>query len=77
MKPRDAVITFQCSAPDFVQVYELVDGQQTCHQKIQRHPDVVAEMEKRYIFFAKQADIARDQLKRGRSCAFSVYFREP
>jgi hypothetical protein len=37
----------------------------------------VTELETRYIFFAKQADIARRQVKRGHSCIFNVYFRQP
>jgi hypothetical protein len=37
----------------------------------------VTEIEERYIFFAKQADIAREQVSLGHSCAFNVYFREP
>lgn len=59
MTPRDAVISFQCSSPDFVQVSEMIDGESFHHQEVQRHPDVVAEIEERYIFFAKQADAAR------------------
>jgi hypothetical protein len=37
----------------------------------------VTEIEARYIFFAKQADIAREQVGLGHSCEFNVYFREP
>jgi hypothetical protein len=40
-------------------------------------PNVVTEIEERYIFFAKQADLAREQVRLGHSCAFNVYFREP
>jgi hypothetical protein len=77
MKPRDAVISFQCSSPDFVQVSEMIDGESIHHREVQRHPDVVTEMEERYMFFAKQADAARNQVMHGRSCVFNVYFREP
>jgi hypothetical protein len=77
MSPRDAVITFQCLSPDFVRVIEMIDGESIQHQEVQRHPYVVAELEKRYIFFAKQADIARRKLRLGHSCVFNVYFREP
>ena len=77
MKPRDAVISFQCSSTDFVQVSETIDGESIHHQVVQRHLDVVAEIEERYMFFAKQADIAREQIRLGHSCAFNVYFREP
>ena len=77
MTPRDAVVSFQCSPPDYVRVSEVLGGETFHHLTVHRHPDVVAEIEERYIFFAKQADIARDQVKRGRSCAFNVYFRQP
>jgi len=75
--PRDAVVSFQCSPPDCVQVRETINGESFLHPEVQRHPDVVTEIEEKYIFFAKQAGIARDQVRRGRSCAFSVYFRKP
>jgi hypothetical protein len=77
MTPRDAVISFQCLSPDIVQVSETVDGKIVCHLEVERSPNVVGEIEQRYIFFAKQADIAREQIKLGHSCAFNVYFREP
>ena len=77
MNPRDAVISFRCSSPDFVQVSETIDGESVHHREVQRHPDVVAEIEERYMFFANQADAARNQVMRGHSCLFSVYFREP
>ena len=77
MNPRDAVITFQCLPPDFVRVIEMVDGESIRHQEVERHPDVVTELEAKYIFFAKQADLARRQIMRGHSCAFNVYRREP
>jgi len=77
MKPRDAVITFKCSPPDLLQVVETIDGANFRHDQVKRHPDIVAEMEKKYMFFAEQADTARRQIKRGQSCAFNVYYREP
>ena len=77
MKPRDAVISFQCSSPGILQVTEMIDGERIHHREVQRDPDVVAEIEERYIFFAKQADIAREQVGLGHSCQFNVYFREP
>jgi hypothetical protein len=77
MNPRDAVITFQCLSRGFVRVIEMIDGESFQHQEVQQHPDVVTELEERYIFFAKQADIARRTLRLGHSCAFNVYFREP
>jgi hypothetical protein len=77
MKPRDAVISFECLPPDLLQVVETVDGGDIRHEQVKRHPDVVTEMEKKYMFFAEQADAARRQIKRGRSCVFNVYYREP
>jgi hypothetical protein len=77
MNPRDAVITFQCLPPDFVRVIERIDGASIQHREVQRHPDIVTELEAKYIFFAKQADIARRKLRFGHSCVFNVYFREP
>jgi hypothetical protein len=77
MNPRDVVITFQCLPPDFVRVIEMIDGESIRHQEVERHPDVVTELEAKYIFFAKQADIARKKVMLGHSCMFNVYFREP
>jgi hypothetical protein len=77
MKPRDALITFQCFPPNLVQVSETIDGENLCHEQVQRHPDVVTKLEEKYMFFAEQADIARKAIMKGRSCVFNVYFREP
>jgi hypothetical protein len=77
MSTRDAVISFQCSSPDFVLVSEIISGERIRHQKIPRDHDVVTEVEKRYMFFAKQAEMARQKVKLGHSCVFNVYFREP
>ena len=77
MSPRDAVITFECLPPHFVRVIEMIDGERTQHQEVLSHPDVVTALEAKYIFFAKQANIARRKLKLGHSCVFNVYFREP
>jgi hypothetical protein len=77
MTPRDATVSFQCSFPDFVQVCEMVDGERIHHHEVQRHPGVVTEMEEKYIFFAKQAELARRQIMHGHSCVFNVYLREP
>jgi hypothetical protein len=55
----------------------MIDGEYIRHQKVQRHRNVVAEMETKYIFFADEAYIAMKQVKRGHSCVFDVYFREP
>jgi len=78
MTPRDAVVSFQCYPPDLVQVSEATfEGGIVCHERVQRHSDAVAEMEEKYIFFAKQADVARKRVMNGHSCVFNVYFREP
>jgi hypothetical protein len=78
MTSRDAVIRFECSKPDFVEVSETdLMGGSIHHQKVQRHPDVVTAIEERYIFFAQEAEIAKKQVMRGHSCVFNVYFREP
>jgi hypothetical protein len=77
MTQRDAVVSFQCSAPNSVQVSETIDGESFHHQEVQRNPDVVTELEQRYMFFAEQADVARNQIMRGQSCVFNVYFRQP
>jgi hypothetical protein len=77
MNPRDAVITFQFLSPDAVRVIEMIAGESIRHRDIQWCPDVVAELEERYIFFAKQADAARRKLRLGQSAVFNVYFREP
>ena len=76
MTPRDAVISFQGSSPDIVLVSEIISAELIRHQEVQRDLDVVTEVEKRYIFFAKQADIARRKLRLGHSCVFNIYFRE-
>jgi hypothetical protein len=77
MTPRDAVVRFKCSSPDIVQVSEEIDGENIHHQEVQRHSNVVRELEEKYIFFADQAEIARKKVKLGQSCVFNVYFREP
>jgi hypothetical protein len=77
MKPRDATISFQCSSPGVLQVTEMIDGESRHRQEVQQDPDALTEIEARYMFFAKQADIAREQIGLGHSCQFNVYFREP
>jgi hypothetical protein len=77
MNPRDAVVTFQSMSPDVVRVIETIDGESIRYREVQWCPDVVAELEERYIFFAKQADAARRKLRLGQSAVFNVYFREP
>jgi hypothetical protein len=77
MKPRDAVIRFQCSSSGILQITEMIDGERIHRREVQQDTDVVTEIEERYMFFAKQADIAREQVGLGHSCQFNVYFREP
>jgi hypothetical protein len=77
MKPRDAIIDFQCSAPNFVEVNETINGENIHSQRTQQHPDVVTKMEGKYIFFADEAEMARKMVSRGHSCVVSVYLREP
>jgi len=77
MMVRDAVISFHCSAPNFVEINEAIKGQTIHSQRVQRNPDVVTKMESKYIFFANEADLAEKMVNRGHSCMVSVYFREP
>jgi hypothetical protein len=77
MNPRDAVVRFQYSPFDSVLVSEIISGERIRHEEVERHPNLVTELEQRYIFFAKQAGIARRRLRLGHSCEFNVYFREP
>lgn len=77
MRARDAEISFNCYQPDFIEVNELIHGEITHSQIMERHPDVVREMEMKYIFFADEAEMARKAVGSGRSCAYNVYFREP
>ncbi len=77
MRRRDAVISFQRSARDFVEVSECINSGTVHSQRVQRHPDVVTKMEGKYIFFGNEAEVAREMVSRGHSCVESVYFREP
>lgn len=76
-QPRDAVIKFQCDSPNAVNIGVLTEGIYVDHGTFERHGDVVTLMEEKYMFFADQADIARQRIARGVSCDFNVYFREP
>ena len=51
-KVRGVVITFHCSAPNFVEINEAIIGHTTHSQNMQRNPDVVMKTEGEYIFFA-------------------------
>jgi hypothetical protein len=56
---------------------KAISGENIHSQIMQQHPDVVTEMEGKYIFFADEAEIARKMVGSGHSCVVSVYFREP
>jgi hypothetical protein len=73
---RDAVIMIECF-PNSLKIIELVHGEKLRTRTTPQEPDVVSELEEKYIFFADEADIARKLIRRGRSFALSVYFREP
>jgi hypothetical protein len=55
----------------------MIDGEKHLSPGSPTRPNVVTEMEERYMFFTKQADTAREQVTFGRSCVFNVYRREP
>jgi hypothetical protein len=76
MKQPYAVLSFRCISPDFVQVIETVGDDITCHPDVRRSPDVVTEMEKKYVFSENDANLARKQVMLGRSCAFNVNLRK-
>jgi hypothetical protein len=76
-KPRDVVISFQSMPPDLIEVTEAITGEKSHSRTVLREADVITELEKKYIFFADEAAIARKLIARGRSCVLSVYFREP
>jgi hypothetical protein len=76
-QPRDAVISFKCDPPNAVNIVVLTEGILVDHGTFERHTAVVAFIEEKYMFFADQADTARQQVVRGVSCDFNVYFREP
>ncbi len=77
MKPRDAELSFDCYRPNLIEVSEIINGEVIRSRIMQQHPDVVTEMETKYIFFANEADMARKLVRSGRSCVYNVYFREP
>jgi hypothetical protein len=75
-KQRDVTIHFECVSRDCVRVAETVDGNPVSHRILPRDPEIVTELEKKYMFFADEADIARKLVQRGRSFDLSVYFRQ-
>jgi hypothetical protein len=77
MKARDAEISFDCYLPGVIAVSEIINGEIIHSQIVERHRDVVREMETKYIFFADEADMARKLVRSGHSCVYNVYFREP
>ena len=72
MKARDAVIHFHSLSPELVEVSETVEGKSICKHTVQRDIDVVTELEKKYLFFANEAEIARKLVARGGSCVLSL-----
>jgi len=70
-KERDVTIHWDC-----VRVAETVDGEAVSRRVLPRDPEIVTELEKKYMFFADEADIARKLVQRGRSFDLSVYFRQ-
>ena len=77
LKPLDATIRFQSCSRDLIQVTELVNGGNILQKEMRQNIDVVAELEKKYIFFADEANTARKLVSKGRSGVFQVYLREP
>ena len=55
----------------------MIGGESIHDEEVQRNPDVVTQIEERYMFFAKQADVASELVRLGHSCVFNVYLREP
>jgi hypothetical protein len=76
-RPPDAIIDFNCVHPNAVNIGVITDGVNVDHGTFERHVDVVTLMEQKYMFFGDQADMARQQIAKGVSCHFHVYFREP
>jgi hypothetical protein len=50
----------------------MIGGESIHDEEVQRNPDVVTQIEERYMFFAKQADVAREQVSLGRLCTSSA-----
>jgi hypothetical protein len=75
-KERDVAIHFEPLSQDCVQVAETIDGEAVCRRILPRDPGIVTELEKKYIFFADEANIARKLVMHGHSFDLSVYFRQ-
>jgi hypothetical protein len=41
MKPRDAIISFQCLPPDLLQIVETIDGADIRHAQVKWDPNIV------------------------------------
>jgi hypothetical protein len=76
-RPLDAEIRFHFGSWNAVEVNEVRSDGGRLTRKFPRGSDVVAELEKRYMFFANEADHARKMIAAGRSCVFYVSLREP
>jgi hypothetical protein len=76
-RPLDAEIRFHFGSRDVVEVNEVRNDGARLTQKVPRSSDIVTELEKRYMFFANEADHARKMIAAGRPCVFYVSLREP
>jgi hypothetical protein len=72
----DAEIRFHFKGHDFIEVCEVQKSGTRKTQRLPRTADVVAEVEKRYVFPANEADHARKMIAGGHSCVFYVALRE-
>ena len=72
----DAEIRFHFKGQDFIEVCEVQKSGTRKTQRLPRTTDVVAEVEKRYVFSANEADHARMMIASGHSCVFYVALRE-
>lgn len=76
MKERDVAIHIECLSNGRVHVAETIRGEEVCGQTLPRDPEIVTELEKKYIFFADEAETARKLVQRGHSFDLSVYVRQ-
>jgi hypothetical protein len=57
-----------------VEVIDVIDDKKTHHQEVQKHPDVMTQMEKKYMSFGNQADVARKELcGTDPACSMSIF----
>lgn len=66
MCPMTATLAFICSSPYHVHVTEIhEDGSHIESARVSRDHDLVAEMEKKYLFRDGDVEFLRDQIKKG------------